>query len=254
MPTKVFLSWSGDLSRQLAEVIRAWLPSVLQFVKPYFTPDDVEKGTRWSAEISKELGNSQIGLLCLTTSNIESPWILFEAGALSKSFEHARVCTVLFGLEPTDLKGPLAQLQATRFCKSEFRKLISTINNAGGGDALEPAILEDVFEMWWSKLEEQVARIMNSEQQSELSSRRTDRDILEEILQLVRVSSRHSWAPLSDLLRSKCYAVWANDCKLHGVNEMESLSAKNLLYRFLIADPPQCHGGKEPGEPEKEPE
>src|SRR6516164_2994774 len=60
---KVFISWSGDRSKQLAEVIHWWLPNVLQFVKPYFTPADMEKGTRWDNEISKELGQSQIGII-----------------------------------------------------------------------------------------------------------------------------------------------------------------------------------------------
>ncbi len=84
--TKVFLSWSGDLSRQLAEELRSWLPGVLQFVRPYFTPDDVEKGAKWNSEISKELEESDVGILCLTRNNLDKPWIIFEAGALSKNF------------------------------------------------------------------------------------------------------------------------------------------------------------------------
>ncbi len=44
MATKVFISWSGELSNKLAEAVRQWLPGVLQFVKPYFTPSDIEKG------------------------------------------------------------------------------------------------------------------------------------------------------------------------------------------------------------------
>lgn len=75
---KVFISWSGDRSKQLAEVIHWWLPNVLQFVKPYFTPADMEKGTRWDNEISKELGQSQIGIIAMTEENLASPWIMFE--------------------------------------------------------------------------------------------------------------------------------------------------------------------------------
>ena len=44
MYSKVFISWSGDLSKKIAEELRFWLPAVLQFVKPYFTPNDIEKG------------------------------------------------------------------------------------------------------------------------------------------------------------------------------------------------------------------
>lgn len=59
---KVFISWSGERSRAVGDVLRRWFPSVLQAVRPYFSPDDVAKGTRWSAEIAKELEASRDGL------------------------------------------------------------------------------------------------------------------------------------------------------------------------------------------------
>ncbi|MCB1244741.1 MAG: toll/interleukin-1 receptor domain-containing protein, partial [Verrucomicrobiae bacterium] len=83
MATKVFISWSGELSRKLAETVREWLPGALQFVRPYFTPEDIEKGARWGSDIVQELESSDIGIVCLTHANTDSPWILFEAGALS---------------------------------------------------------------------------------------------------------------------------------------------------------------------------
>ena len=58
---KVFITWSGERSRAVAELIRKWLPGVLQTVKPYFSPDDVAKGSRWSTEIAKELEQSSVG-------------------------------------------------------------------------------------------------------------------------------------------------------------------------------------------------
>ena len=119
---KVFISWSGDPSRKLAEVIRNWMPSVLQFVKPYFTPDDIEKGTKWSNEITKELEESDVGILWLTRDNLNNPWILFEAGALSKNFGKSKVCTVLFGIDSSDLTGPLTGFQDTKFKKEDFEK------------------------------------------------------------------------------------------------------------------------------------
>lgn len=70
---KVFISWSGGRSRAIADVLRRWLPSVLQAVRPYFSPDDVAKGARWSSEIAKELEASRIGLLVITPENQEAP-------------------------------------------------------------------------------------------------------------------------------------------------------------------------------------
>ena len=52
---KVFISWSGELSKQLGQALRQWLPGTLQSVKPYFTPADIDKGAKWESEISKEL-------------------------------------------------------------------------------------------------------------------------------------------------------------------------------------------------------
>lgn len=104
---KVFISWSGERSRAVADVLRRWLPSVLQAVRPYFSPDDVAKGARWSSEIAKELEASAIGILVVSPENQDAPWLLFEAGALAKNLERSKVCPLLFGgIEPTDVKGP----------------------------------------------------------------------------------------------------------------------------------------------------
>jgi hypothetical protein len=190
MASKVFISWSGDLSKKLAEEIRVWLPGVLQFVKPYFTPNDTEKGTRWSTEIASELETSNAGIICLTKDNIKKPWILFEAGALSKNFGKANVCTVLFNLENTDLTGPLTSFQSTKFDKTDFKKLLTTINNTGGDLKLESAVLNDVFEMWWPKLDTKVKEILKTHVVGPDSNLRSERDILEEVLELTRINSK----------------------------------------------------------------
>jgi len=127
---KVFIHWSGDRSKQLAEAIHWWLPNVLQFVKPYFGPADIEKGARWANDISKELEQSKIGIIAMTEENLASPWIMFEAGAISKVVGEARVCPIVFGIDKTDLVGPLAMFQAIEFNRTEVRQLLTTINNA----------------------------------------------------------------------------------------------------------------------------
>lgn len=191
MASKVFISWSGDLSKKLAEEVRLWLPGVLQFVKPYFTPNDIEKGTRWSTEIASELESSNAGIICLTKDNITKPWILFEAGALSKNFGKANVCTILFNLDNTDLTGPLTSFQSTRFDKTDIKQLLTTINNTGLDSKLEAGVLNDVFEMWWPKLESKINEILKTHVEEKKNKNvRSERDILEEILELTRINSK----------------------------------------------------------------
>ena len=188
---KVFISWSGDLSRKLAETFSKWLPGALQAVQPYFTPADIEKGARWSTEIAAQLESSDVGVLFVTRDNIASPWLIYEAGALSKRLDKSRVCPIVFGVTHNDLPGPLRQHQATEFKEVDFKRLLKTVNNTAVENKLTDAVLEEVFEMWWPRLERTFNEVLDQEQIPEdVSPVRNDREILEEILDLSRLSAK----------------------------------------------------------------
>lgn len=183
---KIFISWSGDLSQNIADIFRQWIPAVIQAAKPYYSPDDITKGTRWSTEISKELDASKIGIICLTKDNLESSWIMFEAGALSKNIENSKVVPLLFGIEPSEIQGPLVQFQAAKFSKTEMKKVVKMINTELGESALAPDVIDSVFDMWWTKLESQIREAEERAQSTNNKDLRSDRDLLEEILSLTR--------------------------------------------------------------------
>lgn len=182
---KIFISWSGELSKNIAEIFRQWIPGVIQAVKPYYSPDDITKGTRWSSEISKELDASKLGIICLTKDNLNSPWIMFEAGALSKNIDKSKVCPLLFDIEPSDIQGPLVQFQAAKFSKKEMKKVIKMINSELGDGALASDVLDNVFDMWWVKLDEKIQAELNTPKEKK-ADLRTERDLLEEVLKLTR--------------------------------------------------------------------
>jgi hypothetical protein len=184
---EVFISWSGEKSRKSAEVLRDWLPSVIQAVIPYYTPKDIDKGQRWSNDIAGKLDASQFGIILVTRDNLDAPWILFEAGALSKNIGLAHVCPILLDLKPTDLSGPLVQFQATQFAKDDMRKLIGVINDVLRENRINEKTLDNIFEKWWPDLEKGLNTILNQDSSNRvLGEVRSDRELLEEVLRLVR--------------------------------------------------------------------
>jgi hypothetical protein len=44
---KIFISWSGDLSRKVAELLSTWLEDVLQGTKAWRSEADIDKGKIW---------------------------------------------------------------------------------------------------------------------------------------------------------------------------------------------------------------
>jgi TIR domain len=129
---KIFISWSGELSRQIAEALRSWLQYVVQATEPWISTQDIDKGSIWFSEITDQLHDTSLGIVCLTPENLKAPWILFEAGALLKGLKRNRVCTLLIDLKVSDLEEPLSKFNATMTTKEDMFKLVQTINKELG--------------------------------------------------------------------------------------------------------------------------
>ena len=186
----IFISWSGDRSRIVAESFKDWLPRVIQRLKPWISASDIDKGARWLKEISKKLEVINFGIICLTPENLDEPWILFETGALSKALDSSSVCPILLDLDPSSLKGPLSQFQATKLQKDDILKFIMTLNKNLKDEKLPESQLEESYNLWWPKLLERIDNIPNPDEIIE--TERSEKDILLEILRIARGLDRHS--------------------------------------------------------------
>lgn len=222
---KVFLSWSGDLSHKVACVLRDWLPSVVQAIRPYVSSEDIDKGTRWSTDISKELEESKFGILCITGSNLEAPWINFEAGALSKTIEKTNVAPFLFEIKRSEVQGPLLQFQSTVYEKDDVYKLMVSINTRlPEHDRLDEVPLRKSFEVWWPQLEVQLSALVQSgKSEKPAKQSKTDQQaaILEELLELARTQQKLLRSP-NELLPPE-YIEFALRHARHGLPELDEL-------------------------------
>lgn len=182
---KVFISWSGEPSRTVALFLRSWLPDLVQAVDPWMSESDLEAGARWGEKIQKELSETSFGIVCVTPGNMFAPWLLFESGALAKTINYSYVCPYLIGLDPSQLKGPLTQFQAKVAQRDETLALVHTLNRALEAKSLPPDRIDRLFERFWPDLEKVLDSLPPSGDTEE-PPRRTQEDILEEVLLLVR--------------------------------------------------------------------
>lgn len=179
---KVFISWSGDLSKAVGELLNRWIPSVLQKAETWFSPDGITKGETWFTTISGQLADINFGIICLTRDNLKAPWILFEAGAISKGLAKNHVCTLLIDLAHQDVTPPLSQFNHTTPIRDEMLKLLRTINENMCEHKLPDARFEASFLRCWPEFETDFAAILENGTKREPRPKRTTEDMVSEIL------------------------------------------------------------------------
>jgi DNA recombination protein RmuC len=219
----LFISWSGERSRAAAEFLHKWLPKVVQGVKPWLSSEDIDKGSRSQDEMATALQGIKVGIICLTSDNVREPWILFEAGALSKTIDdRTRLCTYLLGgLQPKDIEAPLGLFQATKAEKEDTRKLLHTINSAVSDEPICKDDLNDVFDAMWPKLRDTLDRLPPGG--SQVQAKRTIDDMLAEILELTRAAAISRHMPSASSSRLKFRGRWG-ELTLRRVVEMAGMS------------------------------
>ena len=191
----VFISWSGDRSRLLASALAELLPDIMQDLKAWMSEHDIDVGSRWGQELNQQLDTSNFGILCLTPENISAPWLLFEAGSLGKSVSQARVVPYRLDLAAADVPFPLAQFQGVEANENGTSRLVQSLN-AGLKQPMESERLERIFQRWWPDLEARIDSIPPPDIRHQ--TRRSERDLLEEILNLMRDKVRPTQVPEAD--------------------------------------------------------
>lgn len=163
----IFLSWSGASSKEVALFFKGYLPAILPNVKPWLSETDIQAGEKWANEIEKKLKKCNFGIIFITESNKNEPWLLFEAGALSKQGDVTRVCPYLIGVT-TLQNGPLSHFEWRKADHDGTWKLIADINKNLGQNALdETKILSRSFELlFWHELKPLLENLPQPQEQA----------------------------------------------------------------------------------------
>lgn len=182
---RVFISWSGERSRAVAHALRDWLPQVINNIEPFVSSLDISAGARWQADIAEQLSSTHFGLICVTRANQDAPWLNFEAGALAKSLDVASVVPLAIDLKPSDVRLPLGQFQAQEASEEGIRAIARSIN-AANEFPLVDAVLDRALDKWWPDIEAALQDARSRHDETTTTVERSDRELLEEVLDTVR--------------------------------------------------------------------
>jgi len=204
---KVFISWAGERANAIGSGFHEFLPDVVNAVHPFMSGKNIDKGTRWSEVLSNSLQESACAIVCLTPDSIQSVWVAFEAGAISRAAggidgARSRIWTYLSALQAPDLQlTPFAEYQATNATQDETFRLVRSINQLSpdpvSGDSLKRRF-DAVFWPNFSKVLDQV-RAMGEATTSLSSDPRSssEPEVLQEILRTLRAVQREVTRPYS---------------------------------------------------------
>ena len=112
-----------------------------------------------------------MGIVCLMPENLDSRWIHYEVGALSKTIAEARICTYPYELQPGQPLSPLADFRATTSDKVDTFKMLFSVNAALREDRLSPEKLRKAFEKSWDVLAEKLQASRQGRRQTKLQRR-----------------------------------------------------------------------------------
>lgn len=91
---EIFISWSKEKSKELAKNTKYILESLLPNTKIFMSEEDIQAGDYVQDSIIQHIEHCDILILCFTSENKKSPWLLYEAGYASGL--HKRVIPFLF--------------------------------------------------------------------------------------------------------------------------------------------------------------
>ena len=158
---KLFLSWSQERSKKIAERFKVFVAEVLEDVDCIVSSKDFEYGRHWIEELEDALSGDAHGIIFLTKENFSSPWIHFEMGAISKT-DKGLIIPILCDPAPLSITAPLKEYQHLTLKKNEIKKLVFQLRKACGMQLAENADTNQRFDKAWKKLKVHINKILST--------------------------------------------------------------------------------------------
>ncbi len=230
---KVFISWSGQLAKDVAAVWRDLVKETFDSVEPFMSEENIGAGERGLTKIANELAGTSFGIIVVTQENQNSPWLNYEAGALSKDVhdETVRVAPLLVDFErKNDVSGPIGQFQASLLNSEGVEYILVEIAKIVGVE--EAAIRKRFTNSWREEYEDRFTSAKTAGGEPAITRRSND-EMLDEILTIVREIAR---SPMPSEAAALSAAIFPVSASFSGSGGLSSPSVKRALIMLEPGD------------------
>jgi hypothetical protein len=181
---RIFISQSGERSKTLAHELQELVRLLVNDADPWVSDNGIDKGTRSLSVIAETLESSEAGIICLTSDNLNAPWILFESGALSRR-QRDHVWTVLLDIKNEQVTPPLGQFQHSAADHDGIFAVVQSINKLSPKPRTETD-LKTIFEALWPTYAPRIDAIVKTPAPTGTPARRDPEEISLEALSTSR--------------------------------------------------------------------
>ncbi|WP_072807533.1 TIR domain-containing protein [Rhodococcoides yunnanense] len=239
----VFISWSGELARAVAEVLQEWLPTLMDDVDPWVSSVSIQAGMHWLGQVNARLDTAVFGIVLVTLENKGKEWLNFEAGALGQRFvgiERGRVVPITVDFtSATELPTTLSQFQAVPMDRDGLWRAAKSLAESLGKNE---SSVQRRFDGSWDDLKAKLDAALEVEPSA---PPRTIESKVDELLQSTRAFSQekmefdNGWQMGAADETSKIAQRFLNSQHIHGIREyhLNQGPFQNLVYVIKDGQP-----------------
>ena len=179
MKIKVYIAWSGETSKEVASILKSWLPLMNSHIEVFVSGTDVPLGADWRDNLLQTRAACDCAIFCCTQDNISSPWLCFEAGQMSAAEKH--LYFMMFDTLPVQIKTPtpLRMFPFFTFEKEGLRSVAYDLNRLCGKWQIPPETFDPMFDGLYPTVKKMLAQVRDSrkERSQENQSAQNDEDL-----------------------------------------------------------------------------
>lgn len=156
---KVFISWSGQQSQDVASLLRDWLPELLPRLEIWLQNKVLGLDDHWLTSMSGGIRASNAVIACVTADSLDSEWQ--SIGSLETSDPNSpAVIPWMVGLRIEDAPQALKAFPPYGSAHSEVYRLVNLLNDMSDV-AEDRTLIEQRMTLNWARFEIGLEHILN---------------------------------------------------------------------------------------------